>query len=219
MPLIDPTVAARAASAAATSSKTAATGAKADGGASGQLDNMGSEAFMKLLVAQMRYQNPMAPSEGTEYLAQVSQYAMVEQMQKVNQGQQEISAYQRSMIATSFIGKVVAGTGEAGLPISGEVIGVAYQSGRPVLVTTGGELAIDSVDEARLPTGSTANPTTAKPPTANPSTANPSTANADSPAATAAATSTATPTSTSTDQAETAPSASTGAGAPSVTTK
>lgn len=204
MPLIDPTVAARAASAAATSSKTAATGAKADGGASGQLDNMGSEAFMKLLVAQMRYQNPMAPSEGTEYLAQVSQYAMVEQMQKVNQGQQEISAYQRSMIATSFIGKVVAGTGEAGLPVSGEVVGVAYQSGRPVLVTTGGELAIDNVDEARLPSGSSAKPNTAA-----------------TTAATAAATAstTTTPTSTSTDQAETAPSASTGAAVPSATTK
>ncbi|MEZ5235888.1 MAG: flagellar hook capping FlgD N-terminal domain-containing protein [Acidimicrobiales bacterium] len=151
MPLIDPTVAARSASAATTNNAAAALGASASSGASGQLDNLGGEAFMKLLVAQMRYQNPMQPTDSNDYLSQISQYAMVEQMQKVNQGQQEISAYQRSMIATSFIGKEVAGIGEAGVPVSGEVLGVVYQAGRPVLVTTDGELAVDKVDEARLP--------------------------------------------------------------------
>lgn len=167
MPLIDPTVAARSAAAANTSNAAAAMGASASSGASGQLDNLGGEAFMKLLVAQMRYQNPMQPTDSNEYLSQISQYAMVEQMQKVNQGQQEISAYQRSMIATSFIGKLVAGTGETGLPVSGEVLGVVYQAGRPVLVTTDGELAVDKVDEARLPAnGNGSN----GPPTSNPTT-------------------------------------------------
>lgn len=120
-------------------------------GASGALGGMGSDAFMKLLVAQMRYQNPMAPTDGTQYLAQISQYAMVEQMQKVNEGQQEISSYQRALIANAMIGKLVAGVGETGAVISGTVLGVDFQSGKPMLVTTGGDLAVDKVDEARLP--------------------------------------------------------------------
>ncbi len=123
-------------------------------GASGVLGGLGSEAFMQLLVAQMRYQNPMEPTDSSQYLAQISQYAMVEQMQKVNQGQQEIRDYQRAMTASSMIGKVVAGIGETGEPLAGEVIGVDYQAGKPILVTTNGDIALDKVDEARLPSGS-----------------------------------------------------------------
>jgi len=37
------------------------------------------DAFLKLLVAQMSQQDPMKPTEGTEFMAQLSQFAMVEQ--------------------------------------------------------------------------------------------------------------------------------------------
>ncbi len=36
-------------------------------------------AFLKLLVAQLQHQDPLKPMEGTEYVAQLSQFAMVEQ--------------------------------------------------------------------------------------------------------------------------------------------
>lgn len=127
----------------------APTGSGSTGG-SAALQGMGSDAFMKLLVAQMKYQNPMSPSDGTEYLAQISQYAMVEQLQKVNQGQQEVATYQRAMIAGSMIGKQVSGTTESGRAVSGVVTSVTFPAGKAVLVTTGGELSVDRVDEARL---------------------------------------------------------------------
>jgi hypothetical protein len=115
-------------------------------GATGALGGMGSDAFMKLLVAQMRYQNPMAPQDGTEYLAQVSQYAMVEQLQKVSQGQEEVSGYQRALMATSMVGAQVTGTGEAGNPLTGTVLRVEYRSGKPALITTEGTIDLDKVD-------------------------------------------------------------------------
>lgn len=37
------------------------------------------EAFLKLLVAQMKNQDPLKPQEGTEFVTQLSQFAMVEQ--------------------------------------------------------------------------------------------------------------------------------------------
>ena len=37
------------------------------------------EAFLKLLVAQLSHQDPLKPQEGTEYVTQLSQFAMVEQ--------------------------------------------------------------------------------------------------------------------------------------------
>ena len=157
--------AAASAAAAGTGAAVATAGAAKTGtaktGAAGALGGMGSDAFMKLLVAQMRYQNPMEPTDSSQYLAQISQYAMVEQLQKVSEGQQEVSSYQRVLIANSMIGRVVAGIGESGLPMTGQVLGVSFQAGKPILITTGGDLAVDKVDEARLPSG--AGPTPAPP--------------------------------------------------------
>jgi flagellar basal-body rod modification protein FlgD len=115
-------------------------------GATGALGGMGSDAFMTLLVAQMRYQNPMAPQDGAQYLAQVSQYAMVEQLQKVSQAQEEVSGYQRALMATSMVGAQVTGTGEAGNPLTGTVLRVEYRSGKPALITTDGTIDVDRVD-------------------------------------------------------------------------
>ena len=55
---------------------TSPTGAltKAAGGHS-----MDREAFLKLLVAQISHQDPLKPMEGTEFVTQLSQFAMVEQ--------------------------------------------------------------------------------------------------------------------------------------------
>lgn len=156
-----PATSTAAASAAAAATAGAAKTGTAKTGAAGALGGMGSDAFMKLLVAQMRYQNPMEPTDSSQYLAQISQYAMVEQLQKVSEGQQEVSSYQRVLIANSMIGRVVAGIGESGLPMTGQVLGVSFQAGKPILVTTGGDLAVDKVDEARLPSG--AGPTPAPP--------------------------------------------------------
>lgn len=40
---------------------------------------MDRDAFLKLLVAQLQHQDPLKPMEGTEYVTQLSQFAMVEQ--------------------------------------------------------------------------------------------------------------------------------------------
>lgn len=37
------------------------------------------EAFLKLLVAQIAHQDPLSPMQGTEFVSQLSQFAMVEQ--------------------------------------------------------------------------------------------------------------------------------------------
>lgn len=40
---------------------------------------MDKEAFLKLLVAQISHQDPLSPMEGTEFVTQLSQFAIVEQ--------------------------------------------------------------------------------------------------------------------------------------------
>lgn len=68
------------------------------------------DAFLKLLVAQMSHQDPLAPTQGTEYVAQLSQFAMVEQSVAQSQKLELLSAQMGGIAnneATSLVGKTV----------------------------------------------------------------------------------------------------------------
>lgn len=41
--------------------------------------------FLKLLVSQIKNQNPLSPTDGTQFLAQLAQFSQVEQLQNISQ--------------------------------------------------------------------------------------------------------------------------------------
>ena len=43
-------------------------------------NDMDKDAFLQLLVAQMKYQDPLQPTSNTEYISQYAQFSQVEQM-------------------------------------------------------------------------------------------------------------------------------------------
>ena len=53
---------------------------KAKKSSSGGMDK---EAFLQLLVAQMRYQDPLEPTSNTEFVSQYAQFSQVEQLQNM----------------------------------------------------------------------------------------------------------------------------------------
>ncbi len=46
-------------------------------------NSLDKDAFLKLLVTQMQYQDPMEPTSNTEYMSQMAQFSSVEQMQNL----------------------------------------------------------------------------------------------------------------------------------------
>ena len=58
--------------------------------AGGALDK---DAFLQLLVAQMQYQDPLEPTDNTEYISQLATFSQLEEMQNLNQSLTEGSAY------------------------------------------------------------------------------------------------------------------------------
>jgi len=88
------------------------------GSALGGSDNTGNvdkDAFLKLLVAQLRHQDPLSPMEGTEFVAQLAQFSVVEQA--VQQAKQlDIISLQLTGIASNeavgLIGKQVTMRGD-----------------------------------------------------------------------------------------------------------
>ena len=77
---------------------------------------MGKDDFLKLLVAQLKAQDPLKPMEGTEFTAQLAQFSSLEQLQNLNIGLAQISTSQAVMAnsqAVSYIGKSVTADGDS----------------------------------------------------------------------------------------------------------
>lgn len=76
--------------------------------------SMGKNDFLKLLVTQMKNQDPMNPADGTEFAAQLAQFNSVEQLINVNDGiesladsQQMLNSGLSNSMAASLAGKQV----------------------------------------------------------------------------------------------------------------
>jgi flagellar basal-body rod modification protein FlgD len=67
--------------ASSTPSNTAASGPPAD-----------KDLFMKLLVAQLKNQDPMSPQDGTAFVAQLAQFNSLEQLTNIRQSIEELVA-------------------------------------------------------------------------------------------------------------------------------
>lgn len=74
--------------------------------------NLDKDAFMKLMLAQMKNQDPMNPMKSHEMAAQLAQFSGVEQMSNINSTLAEMRDAQKpsaNFQALSFIGKSVSG--------------------------------------------------------------------------------------------------------------
>jgi Flagellar hook capping protein - N-terminal region len=62
---------------------TAANGTKLNKPTTEPNDRLGKDAFLQLLVAQLKYQNPLSPMDGTEFVAQTAQLTMTEKLSEL----------------------------------------------------------------------------------------------------------------------------------------
>lgn len=53
-------------------------------GATGDASSLGKDAFLQLLVSQMKNQDPMAPTDNQAFIAQLAQFSSLEQLQSMN---------------------------------------------------------------------------------------------------------------------------------------
>lgn len=52
-----------------------------------------SDMFLSLLVAQLKYQDPLSPQSDTEFVTQLAQMSSLEEMQEINSGMASLQAY------------------------------------------------------------------------------------------------------------------------------
>lgn len=75
--------------------------------------DMGKDEFLQLLVAQMKYQDPLAPTDNTQYVSQLAQFSSLEQMQNLNQTTLNTQAF--ALVGQEVIMQTTDASGKATL--------------------------------------------------------------------------------------------------------
>ena len=55
----------------------------------GLQQSLGKEDFLRLLITQLEYQDPLSPLQNEEFVAELAQFSSLEQMQNVNKNLQD----------------------------------------------------------------------------------------------------------------------------------
>jgi len=69
-------------------------------------NQLGQEAFLKLLVAQLGHQDPLAPMDSMEFTAQLAQFSQLEQMFGLNEKMESLLLYQTSLNSWQGLGMI-----------------------------------------------------------------------------------------------------------------
>jgi flagellar basal-body rod modification protein FlgD len=108
-----------------------ATGTTASSATSNPAAILGQDGFLQLLVAEMKNQDPMSPSQDpTQSVTQMAQFSSVEQLTNLVQGSQQSQS-------VALIGHSVDYMDSEGNPGFGVVGSVSFQNGAPVLNVDG----------------------------------------------------------------------------------
>ncbi len=100
--------------------------------------------FMKLLVTQLQYQDPLSPVEDKEFIAQMAQFSALEQMQNLNKSNSKTHAY--SMIGKTIEGTILNEITDIREEVVGQVSAVTMKNGEPYLVVGNKEVKLDAVE-------------------------------------------------------------------------
>jgi len=135
---------------------------------------MNKDTFLKLLVAQLKYQNPLSPADPTQFMAQTAQFTMVEELQNMAKDQKASALSQQLSTASSIVGKQVTYLDTNDQSQTGVVTSAKISNGSTMLVIGTTEVPIEAVQEiAPAPAATTSipeDPTTTDPAATDPAT-------------------------------------------------
>ena len=96
-----------------------------------QSNTLNQEEFLKVLLTNLQFQDPLKPLDNQEFLAQMAQFSSLEQTRQVNDKIEQLLTIQSSTQSIGLIGKTVEVSTSNG-SIAGTVTTANFQSGSPV---------------------------------------------------------------------------------------
>lgn len=106
---------------------------------------MDKDTFLKLLVAQLRYQDPTKPMDGAQFVAETAQFTTVEVLQKLQESNAQLLSFQSTLLSSGLIGKTVTATGADGQEVTGVVGSARIVAGQAYIMVKDEMLPVSSV--------------------------------------------------------------------------
>ena len=132
-------------------------------------DSLGKDAFLQLLVTQLRHQDPLSPDDNTQYIAQLAQFSSLEQMTQMVKGFENVSNLVSNIDSSVLVGSLsnmigkniqwthVTKTKDAeGNPktsseaFAGNVRGVKVSNGKPMVVAQDAKGKLHEVEVSEI---------------------------------------------------------------------
>jgi flagellar basal-body rod modification protein FlgD len=101
--------------------------------------------FLQLMVTQLQNQDPMNPTDSTQFLSQTAQFTALEKMQDVADKTSELLSIQMAFGASSLVGRTVTYPDSTGTTQAGVVDSVRFDTAGPVLSIGGQDVPLTAV--------------------------------------------------------------------------
>lgn len=108
-------------------------------------NELGKDAFLKLLIAELSNQDPTNPVEDREFISQMATFSTLEQMQNMNKTMEGM-AETNKFSAVNYIGKAVAFTNDEGKQVPALVKAIWFENGKTILDTSEGDVELEKVE-------------------------------------------------------------------------
>lgn len=102
---------------------------------------IGKDDFLKMMIAQLKHQDPLNPLDGTDFTAQLAQFSSLEQLSNMNDQLKTLGLYQASLNnsqAANLIGKEITAIGNV-IKVDGTSADLTYN------LTEGAEKVVVSI--------------------------------------------------------------------------
>jgi flagellar basal-body rod modification protein FlgD len=110
---------------------------------------MDKDLFLKLLVAQLKYQDPTSPADPTQFVTQTAQFSMVEKLDAVAKAQEQLVTAQLMTTATSLVGRTISYSGDDGISHTGVVASATISGSNPTVKVGNTDVPLSSVREVQ----------------------------------------------------------------------
>jgi flagellar basal-body rod modification protein FlgD len=113
-------------------------------------DDFGKDTFLKLLVAQLKYQDPLSPTDPQAFLAQSAQFTQVEKLTEMAEQMGKNANNQGLTTASALIGRTVSyadgddkGSGKVtGATISADGVRLKFSDTQDIALDTVTEIGV-----------------------------------------------------------------------------
>ena len=101
--------------------------------------------FIQLMVAQLKAQDPMSPTDNGQMLAQLAQFSTLSGVQQLNTSFGDMLKLQEITQGSGLIGKTVSYADSSGSPKSGTVESVGLTNGAIALQVGSDSVSLDQI--------------------------------------------------------------------------